>query len=254
MRRREFIALIGGAAVAWPLMARGQSAKPVIGYLHTASPGPYANLTESFRQGLKETGYIEGQSVSIEYRWAEGQFDRLPALATDLVQRRVAVIVALGGSASPLAAKKVTSSIPIVFSSGELDPVKSGLVSSLNRPGGNVTGVDPMTGILTAKRFELLHQITANVTIIGYLINSSNPNFEVLARDVRDAARTLRVRLYELNASTEQELDSAFTSFAERRIGALFVGSDPFFMARREQIVAWQRTMICLRAIIHESL
>jgi putative tryptophan/tyrosine transport system substrate-binding protein len=239
INRRKFMSTLGGAAVIRPLVAQGQpSAIPVIGYLHAASPGPYANLTNSFRQGLKEAGYIEGQNVSIEYRWAEGQFDRLPTLAKDLVQRQVAVIAALGGSTTPLAAKEVTSSIPIVFSSGEVDPVKSGLVSSLNRPGGNVTGVNPMTGTLSAKRLELLHQIAPKATAIGYLINSSNPISETVAKDVYAAASALGVQLYELSGGTEQEISPAFSSFAERGVGALFVGNDPFFMSRREQIIA----------------
>ena len=238
MRRRDVFPLLIGTA-AWPLTVRAQQqAKPVIGYLHTGLPSPYAQLTASFLQGLKEAGYIDGQNVSIEYRWAEGQFDRLPALAEDLIQRKVAVIAALGGSTSPLAAKKLTSSIPIVFSSGEVDPVKSGLVISLNRPGGNVTGVNPMTGSLAAKRLELLHQIVPNAAVIGYLINSRNPNSEILVKDVRDAARSLGLQLYEQSASTEQEIDAAFASFAERGISAVFVGSDPFFLVRRDQIVA----------------
>jgi ABC-type uncharacterized transport system substrate-binding protein len=237
--RREFLSAVGGAAVTWPLVARAQqTALPVIGYLHIASPAPYAQLTTAFLQGLKEAGYIEGQNVSIEYRWAEGQFERLPALAADLIQRQVAVIAALGGSTAPLAAKKLTSSIPIVFSSGEVDPVKSGLVISLNRPGGNVTGVNPMTGMLSAKRLELLHQLVPNVTSTGYLINSSNPNSENQTKDIRDAARSLGLQMYDQSASTEQELDAAFTSFADRRVGALFVAADPVFMARREQIIA----------------
>jgi putative ABC transport system substrate-binding protein len=239
VRRREFIRLLGGATFAVPISVRAQQhAMPVLGYLHTGSPGAYEHLTASFLQGLKETGFADGQNVSIEYRWAEGQFDRLPALADDLIQRHVAVIAALGGSTSPLAAKKLTSSIPIVFSSGEVDPVKSGLVTSLNQPGGNVTGVNPMTGSLAAKRLELLHQIVPNAVVMGYLINSRNPNFEILAKDVRDAAHSLGLQLYEQSASTEQEIDAAFTSFADRGIGALFVGNDPFFLVRREQIVA----------------
>jgi putative ABC transport system substrate-binding protein len=237
--RRQFISVLGGTVVAWSRAARAQQpTMPVIGYLHTASPGPYAQLTAAFLQGLKEAGYIESQNVSIEYRWAEGQFERLPGLAADLVQRQVAVIAALGGSASPLAAKQVTSSIPIVFSSGEVDPVKSGLVVSLNRPGGNVTGVNPMTGALSAKRLELLHQMVPSATAIGYLINASNPNSENQAKDVHDAARSLGLKLYDYSASTEQELNAAFTVFAERGVGALFVGNDPVFMARREQIIA----------------
>jgi putative ABC transport system substrate-binding protein len=237
--RREFVSVIGGAVV-WPLAAGAQQlgALPTIGYLHTASLGPYKQLTAAFLQGLKEAGYIEGQNVSIEYRWADGQFDRLPALAADLVELHVAAIAALGGSASPLAAKKLTSSIPIVFSSGEVDPVKSGLVISLNRPGENVTGVNPMTGALSAKRLELLHQIVPNATAIGYLTNASNPNSDNLAKDVHDAASSLGLQLYDQSAGTEQELEAAFTNFAERRVGALFVGNDPVFMARREQVVA----------------
>ena len=222
----------------WPLAHAQQSAMPVIGYLHTGSPTPYAHLTASFRQGLKEAGYIEGQNVTIEYRWAEGRFDRLPALAADLVQREVAVIAALGGSTSPLAAKKLTSSIPIVFSSGEVDPVKSGLVVSLNRPGGNVTGVNPMTGSLSAKRLELLHEIVPNAAVIGYLVNSRNPTSEVNAKEVHDTARVLGLQLYDQSASTEQDIDTAFTRFTERGIGALFVGPDPFFLLRAEKIVA----------------
>ncbi len=239
MRRREIIFLFGGGVAAWPLAARAQQpAMPVIGFLHTASPQPYAHLVAAYRLGLKEMGYVEGRNVTIEYRWAEGQFDRLPALATDLVQRQVSVIAALGGSASPLVAKKVTDTIPIVFSSGEVDPVRSGLVVSLNRPGGNVTGVNPMTGLLAAKRLELLHQFVPKAAAIGYLANSSNPNFGTQSKDVHEAARVLGVQLLAVSASTEPELDAAFTSLMQRGIGALFVANDPFFFARREQIVA----------------
>ena len=238
MKRREFISLIGGAAAAWPLAALAQQRMPVIGFLHTASPQPYSHLLAAFRLGLKEMGYVEGQNVTIEYRWAEGLFDRLPALATDLVQRQVSVIAALGGSASPLVAKKVTDTIPIVFSSGEVDPIRSGLVVSLNRPGGNVTGVNPMTGMLVAKRLELLHQVVPKAAVIGYLANSSNPNFETQSKDVHEAARVLGVQLQAVSARTELELDAAFTSLMQRGIAALFVANDPFFFALREQIVA----------------
>jgi putative tryptophan/tyrosine transport system substrate-binding protein len=174
---------------------------PVIGFLHSASPGPFAHLVAAYRQGLKDRGYVEGQNIAVEYRWAEGQFDRLPALATDLVQRDVRLIAALGGSASPFAAKKATATIPIVFSSGEMDPVKSGLVVSLNRPGGNVTGVSPMTGMLLAKRLELLREIAPQAGLVGYLLNSNNPNSEDQSRDVHEAARALGLELHAQSAS-----------------------------------------------------
>jgi putative ABC transport system substrate-binding protein len=192
----------------------------------------------AYLAGLNERGFVEGQNITIEYRWAEGQFDRLAALANDLVQRQVTLIAALGGSASTLAAKKATEAIPIVFSSGEVDPIKSGLVVSLNRPGGNVTGVNPMTGMLAAKRLELLREIVPKAAVIGYLANSTNPNFQVQTKDIREAAQALGLELYSLSASTEQELHAAFTAFDQRRIGALFVANDPFFFSKREQIVA----------------
>ncbi len=216
-KRREFIMLLGGAVATWPLAARAQQPErmPVIGFLHTASPGAYAHLVRAYLAGLKEKGFVEGQNIAIEYRWAEGQFSRLPALAADLVQRQVAVIAALGGSASPLAAKKATATIPIVFSSGEVDPIKSGLVVSLNRPGENVTGVNPMTGMLAAKRLEQLHEIVPKVAVIGYLANSDNPNFDAQSKDVQEAARALRLELYALSASTERELDRAFATFVQ---------------------------------------
>jgi len=237
MKRREFI--IGGAAAAWPFAARTQQpTMPVVGFLHSASPGPYRHLIAAFSQGLREVGYFEGRNVSIEYRWAEGQFDRLPALAADLVQRRVAAIGAFGGNAAPNAAKKVTLDIPIVFSSGEVDPVKSGLVNSLNRPGGNVTGISPMTGALAAKRMELLHQLMPKATVVGYLANPNNSNIETTRGEVNAAARTLGLQLSAFDAGTEREIDAGFAAFAQRGVGALFVGSDPFYFARREQIVA----------------
>jgi ABC-type uncharacterized transport system substrate-binding protein len=237
-RRREFIALLGSAA-AWPLAARGQqAAMPVIGFLHSASPDPYSHLVAAYRRGLSDMGYIEGQNVAVEYRWAEGQFDRLPSLAADLVRRDVRLIAALGGSASPLAAKKATATIPIVFSSGEIDPVKSGLVGSLNRPGGNVTGVSPMTGMLLAKRLELLREIAPRAALVGYLLNSSNPNSEGQSRDVHEAARALGLELHVQSASADPDFETAFEAFSRRGVEAAFVGNDPFFMARRQQIVA----------------
>ncbi len=239
MRRREFIKIIGSAAVVWPLVARAQQpAMPVIGFLHSASPNPFAHLVAAYRQGLKDSGYVEGENLAVEYRWAEGQFDRLPSLAADLVRRDVRLIAALGGSTSPLAAKKATATIPIVFSSGEIDPVKSGLVASLNRPGGNVTGVSPMTGVLLAKRLELLREITPRAGLVGYLLNSSNPNSESQSSDVHEAARALGLELHAQSASSDPDFETAFEAFSRRRVGALFVGNDPFFLARRQQIVA----------------
>jgi ABC-type uncharacterized transport system substrate-binding protein len=238
MKRREFI-LLGGAAALWPLATRAQQrATQVIGFLHSASPGPYAHLVAAYRQGLKDMGYVEGQNLTVEYRWAEGVFDRLPSLAADLVQRDVRLIAALGGSTSPLAAKKATATIPIVFSSGEIDPVRSGLVASLNRPGGNVTGVSPMTGTLLGKRLELLHEIASGPGLIGFLNNTSNPNSASSSRDVHEAARVLGVELHAQSASSDPDLETAFEAFDQRRVGAVFVGNDPFFMARRHQLVA----------------
>jgi putative tryptophan/tyrosine transport system substrate-binding protein len=240
MKRRDFIALVGGAA-AWPVAARAQQPAlpvPVIGFLHAAAPQPYAHLVHAYRRGLNEMGYVEGQNLTIEYRWAEGRFDRLPALAADLVERHVRLIAALGGSAPPLAAQRTTATIPIVFSSGEVDPVKSGLVVSLNRPGGNVTGVSPMTGLLTAKRLEQLHEMVPNAAVIGYLANSDNPNFATHLNDVHEAARVLGLALYAQSINTDRDFESAFDGLVQRGIGALLVGVDPFFFARREQIIA----------------
>ena len=211
MRRREFLGVLSGASVAWPIAARAQQpAMPVIGFLHSASPGPFAHLVAAYRQGLKDTGYVEGENLAVEYRWAEGQFDRLPSLAADLVRRDVRLIAAFGGSTSPLAAKKATATIPIVFSSGEIDPVKSGLVVSLNRPGGNVTGVSPMTGVLLAKRLELLREITPRAGLVGYLLNSSNPNSENQSRDVHEAARALGLELHAQSVSSDPDFETAF--------------------------------------------
>ena len=238
MRRRDFIGVLGGAAALAARRRRATAGMPVIGFLHSASPGPFAHLVAAYRQGLKDTGYVEGQNLAVEYRWAEGHFDRLPSLAADLVRRDVRLIAAFGGSTSPLAAKKATATIPIVFSSGEIDPVKSGLVVSLNRPGGNVTGVSPMTGVLLAKRLELLREITPRAGLVGYLLNSSNPNSESQSRDVHEAARALGLELHAQSASSDPDFETAFEAFSRHRVGALFVGNDPFFLARRQQIVA----------------
>jgi putative ABC transport system substrate-binding protein len=237
MRRREFITLLSGA-VAWPLAARAQqAAMPVIGYLHSGSPAPYAHLVIVFRQGLKEAGYVEGQNVAIEFRWAEGRYDWLPALAAELVDRRVAVIVTGGGDPPPLAAKSATSTIPIVFTSSS-DPVKLGLVDRLNQPGGNVTGIHLFTSLLATKRLELIRRLIPASPSIAVLINPKNPNAEDSATELRDAARTLGQSIRFVNASNDTEIDAAFAAFRERQVSALLVNTDPFFLAQRAQFAA----------------
>jgi putative ABC transport system substrate-binding protein len=238
MRRREVIAILGGAAVGWPLAARAQQkAMPVIGFLNFGSPGQNAASVAAFRQGLSENGYVEGQNVAIEYRWAEGNYERLPALAADLVAHKVDVIATGGGGTGALAVKNATSTIPIVFLYGG-DPVTLGLVASLARPGGNLTGVSIMVGELNPKRFELLSEIVPRAGVLALLANPSNPNAERVMQEMQEAARAKGMQLPILKAGSEGEIDAAFASLIQLQAGALIVGSDPFFNSRRDQIVA----------------
>ena len=235
MRRREFITLLGGAA-AWPLAARAQQAAiPVIGFLSSRSPSESASVEAAFREGLKEAGYIEGQNLHVAFRWADGQFARLPSLAEALVDLRVAVIVAVGGVNAAFAAKSATATIPIVFVVGG-DPVANGLVTSLNRPGGNITGMTVMSAELVLKRLELLREIAPKLAALAMLANPLSPESTSEIKDVQAAAQTMGLQLKIFNASTLNELNTAFTAIAELRPDALLVASDPFFLLRREEL------------------
>jgi ABC-type uncharacterized transport system substrate-binding protein len=236
MKRREFITLLGGAAAAWPLAARAQQpAMPVIGFLHPASADAIANRLRVFHRGLKEAGFVEGENVTVAYRWAEGQIDRLPALAAELVRRRVAVIVAPAANEVGLAAKAATKTIPIVFAVSE-DPVKLGLVASLARPGGNVTGVNFFNAELNAKRLELLRELIPRAERIALLINPDVVSGAVAVRDVEAAAPAMGLQTQVVNASTSGEIDAAFATFARERPDALFVTGNPLFNSRRLQL------------------
>ena len=238
IRRREVVTLLGGAAAAWPVAARAQQpAVPVIGWLSSRSPGESKHLVDAFRSGLQTLGYVEGKNVAIHFRWAEGQYDRLPAMAAELVREKVAVLATLGGEPSALAAKAATSTIPIVFNVGG-DPVKAGLVASLNRPGGNATGVSLLTFAPEAKRLGLLHEVVPNTEVIGALINPNYQGAEDQWREVQDAARAIDRRVERALAASEQELEPAFEALVQKQVAALLVTADPFFNTRRDRIVA----------------
>ena len=237
MRRREFIAALSGAVVAWPLAARAQqSAMPVVGFLGTGSPQSDAFRVAAVRQGLTEAGYVEGQNVAFEYRWAENQYERLEALAAELVRRNVAVIASIGGINSAVAAKSSTAIIPIVFATGG-DPIKAGLVASLNRPGGNVTGVSFLTETLVTKQFEVLHQTVPSATLIGLLVNPTLTIAEAERSDLLATVESLGQKLLIVKATTDSELDAAFVALAQQHPGALMVMGDAFFLSRRDKLV-----------------
>jgi putative ABC transport system substrate-binding protein len=239
MRRRDFIiSLLGGAAAAWPLAARAQQpTMPVIGFLGTGTPADWTQFVAAFRQGLGEVGYEEGRNVAIEFRWAEGQGSRLPALATDLAGRQVSLIVSSAGTVAARAAKAASASIPILFVMGG-DPVKFGLVASLNQPGGNVTGVSFLLNVLAAKRVELLRAMVPAATEIGLLVNPDNPNAEADTKDAQEAARAIGLQTHVVHARTEGDFDAAFATLVRQRAAALFVASDVLFLSRRDRLVA----------------
>ena len=251
MRRREFITLFGGATAAWPLVARAQQpAMPVVGFLNAQSASTLRHVVAAFREGLNEMGYVEGQNVAIEYRWADGRGDRLPALAADLVQRQVAVIASTGGDPAALAVHRATTTLPVVFTIGG-DQVALGLVASLNRPGGNMTGITQITVLLDPKRLEALHEFVPGISGVAVLRNPKNANAESQVAALQAAARTMGIDLRFVTATAESEIDAAFARLAELRVGALMVASDPFFNSRRQQIVALA-TRLAVPAIFHQ--
>jgi putative ABC transport system substrate-binding protein len=238
VKRRKFITFLGGAA-PWPLAARAQQpAMPVIGFMSARSPEESAHLVEAFRRGLKEGGFVEGENVAIEFRWARGDYSRLPTLAADLVSRQVAVIVAAGGEPSGLAAKAATATIPIVFGAGG-DPVKAGLVESFSRPGGNVTGITLLTSLMEPKRLGLLRDLAPGVSVIGALVNPDFPPAVLQLQQIEEAARDIGQRIVIAKASNDDALQTAFGSFVQGGAGALLVASDPYFDTRRDRIVAF---------------
>jgi putative tryptophan/tyrosine transport system substrate-binding protein len=236
VRRREFIKAIAGSVVAWPLAARAQQpALPVIGFLRSTSFADSTNMVTAFRQGLKETGFVEGQNVTVEYRWGENQPDRLPALVADLIRRPVAVIV--GNTPAAHAAKAATTTVPIVFAAGG-DPIAMGFVASLNRPGGNVTGVNFFFAVLGPKRMDMLRQLVPKATTIAVLVNSNSPDTEAERRDVQAAAQAIGQQIIVLDASSDSDIETAFATFVQRGAGALFAGTGAFFNSKRERLVA----------------
>ena len=238
MRRRDFIRIFGGAAAAWPLLARAQAAIPVIGYMSARSPEDTVQVLEAFLKGLGDSGFVNGQNVNIEYRWARGDYGRLPTLANELVQKRVTILVATGGDASAHAAKQATATIPVVFNTGS-DPVKAGLVQSLNRPGGNVTGSVIMSEAMEQKRFGFLQEVAPGITSFGALVNPNYPPSASQVRDLELAAPKLGRQLLVARASTDTELEAAFSTLSGARVGALLVASDPYFDTRRSRIIAF---------------
>jgi putative ABC transport system substrate-binding protein len=238
MRRREFNILLGSVVAGWPLGARAQQAVlPVVGFLNSASPQPWEKYVAGFRAGLKEAGFVDGQNVTIEFHWAEGHYDKLPGMAADLVRRKVAVLVSTGGSASIVAAKGATSTIPIVFTSGD-DPILSGFVTSLSRPGGNITGVNLFVTVLEGKRLGLLRALIPGVQLIAVLFNPNRPNLANIVKDVQEAARAIGQQIHVLFASDESAINAAFATAAQLRAGAILVASDPFFNSQRDNIIA----------------
>ncbi len=237
MRRREFIAVLGGAA-AWPFAARAQQpAIPVVGFLSARSPGESVDVVAAFRRGLRQTGFVEGQNLSVAFRWAEGRYDRLPALAAELVSLHPAVIFAAGGPPSALAAKKATSMIPVVFVAGG-DPVQLGLIASFNHPGGNVTGIHIFSATLEPKKLEFLHELIPKAVVICALVNPTNPNAAIVSKELEAAARAMGLQLHIVHASTERDLDVVFADWAKLRADGLVVTSEGFFDSQRERIVA----------------
>ena len=236
IRRRQFITLLGGAAAALPPVARAQPTMPIVGFLSGASSWEFAHVADAFRQSLADTGFVEGRNVLIEYRWAEGRYDRLPTLVGELIRRGVAVIVATGGVASVLAAKAATTSIPIVFANGG-DPVKLGVVERLNRPGGNITGATFFNNALGPKRLQVLRDLAPKAAVIALLVNPANPNTELDVHEIDTAARSLGIRILRVNAGSERDFDQAFATMAEQGVGALVINADAFFFARRDQLI-----------------